>query len=316
VLGVGIATLDIVNLVACYPAEDAEVRALGQRVVRGGNCANTLAVLAQLGRSCEWCGVLADDAGAARITADLDARGIAHRHALRVAGGATPTSYIALSRASGSRTIVHHRALPELTAAAFAAVPLDGVDWVHFEGREPAETARMIARVRRVRPGLPVSVEIEKPRPGIEALYHGADVLMVARAYAQAISDRQHLDPRAFLARLAASSDARLLLLPWGAEGAYGLAAGATAVQFAPAHPPATLRDSLGAGDVFNAAVIDRLLGRVTAQGAFEQCCAASAVTDLLERANRLAGFKCGRDGLDGLVADARRAGAVAARAD
>lgn len=37
VLAIGIATLDIVNLVSVYPTEDSEVRALDQRVTRGGN---------------------------------------------------------------------------------------------------------------------------------------------------------------------------------------------------------------------------------------------------------------------------------------
>src|SRR5690606_2634666 len=40
VLAIGIATLDIVNTVDGYPAEDAEVRASAQRVSRGGNATN------------------------------------------------------------------------------------------------------------------------------------------------------------------------------------------------------------------------------------------------------------------------------------
>ncbi len=44
ILGVGTATLDLINSVAAYPPEDSEVRASAQRRARGGNCANTLAV--------------------------------------------------------------------------------------------------------------------------------------------------------------------------------------------------------------------------------------------------------------------------------
>jgi ketohexokinase len=307
VLGVGIATWDIVNLVAEYPPEDAEIRALGQRVARGGNGANTLDVLTQLGRRCAWVGVLANDAGAGLISADLACRGIDHRHARRVDGGVTPTSYITLSRATGSRTIVHHRDLPELTAADFGRVPLDGWSWVHFEGRNPAETARMIERVRRERPGLPISVEIEKPRDGIEALFTGADMVIFARAYVQALSGTPEPDPAACLDRLAGRTDARLCLLPWGAAGAYGLASRGADPVFAPAHPPVVLRDSLAAGDVFNAAVIDGLLDMGLDAAASDDGLAA-----LLTRANRLAGFKCGRDGLDGLAAAVREAGLLA----
>jgi ketohexokinase len=349
VLGVGIAVRDIVNVVAEYPPEDAEVRALERRTARGGNCANTLDVLVQLGHRCAWAGVLAGDDGAGFIAEDLTRRGIDHSHARRLAGGATPTSYITLSRATGSRTIVHYRDLPELAAADFARQPLDGLDWVHFEGRNPVETAQMLARVRCERPDLPISVEIEKPREGIEQLFCGVDVLIVARTYAESVSaaagagpgaragadgavegtgdavvdsdseggcgDGSYpgtgIDPRGFLRRMAAITDARLCLLPWGAAGAYALATGSAAPVFAPAQPPAALRDSLAAGDVFNAAVIDGLLALGQGRGGLAAAAAAGdgALAALLARANRLAGLKCGRDGLDGLGAAARAAG-------
>ena len=196
------------------------------------------------------------------------------------------------------------RDLPELTAADFEQVTLDGLAWAHFEGRNPTETAQMIARVRRERPGLPVSVEIEKPRAGIEALFTGADVLIFARAYVQATLGDSAAEPRACLERLAADADARLCLLPWGADGAYGLAAGAAEPVFAPAYPPPELRDSIAAGDVFNAAVIDGLLA-----WGIDAAATNAGLVALLDGANRLAGFKCGREGLDGLVQDARAAG-------
>ena len=40
ILAIGIATLDIVNTLDGYPAEDDVVRALRQRVSRGGNATN------------------------------------------------------------------------------------------------------------------------------------------------------------------------------------------------------------------------------------------------------------------------------------
>ena len=49
ILGIGIATLDVINIVDEYPREDDEIRANGQRIARGGNVTNTLVVLSQLG---------------------------------------------------------------------------------------------------------------------------------------------------------------------------------------------------------------------------------------------------------------------------
>ena len=58
VMCVGIATLDIINRVEQYPAEDSEVRALAQSQRMGGNAANTATVLAQLGVQAFWVGNL------------------------------------------------------------------------------------------------------------------------------------------------------------------------------------------------------------------------------------------------------------------
>jgi ketohexokinase len=293
VLGVGIATLDLINEVPRWPAEDEEVRALAQHLRRGGNVTNTLVVLAGLERACTWAGTLAEDPQSGLILNDLRRHGVSSAGCVRHPG-ATPTSYVALSRASGSRTIVHHRDLPELAAAELAGLPLGPFDWLHFEGRNPAETSMMLAHCRNRWPGTPISVELEKPRPEIESLFDGPDVLIFSRVFARS---RGFEEPGRFLAEMRRRTGAGLLILPWGADGAYGLAREGS-VRHAPAHPPPAVVDTLGAGDVFNAAVIDGLLTGL-------------ALDALLARANRLAGHKCGRPGFDGLVASARAAGLI-----
>ncbi len=292
VLGVGIATLDLINEVEVYPVEDAEVRALAQRRVRGGNVTNSLSLLAQLGHRCAWVGTLADDAASGLIREDLAHRGIDAAAATCVAGAVTPTSYITLSRTTGSRTIVHYRDLPELDFQAFARVPLDGLAWVHFEGRNPAETRRMIRRVRDERPAAGLSLELEKARPGMDALLDGPQLLLAGRAYAQAVG---FSDPGPFLEDLIERTSAELCVVAWGERGASYLVRGDVTRQI-PAHRPEQVVDTLGAGDCFNAAVIDGLLRGL-------------ATDDAVARAVGLAGFKCGRQGLDGLVEAACREG-------
>ncbi|MBK1647317.1 PfkB family carbohydrate kinase [Rhabdochromatium marinum] len=295
-LGVGIATLDIINRVPRYPREDEELRATGQRIARGGNVTNTLAVLSQLGRHCDWAGCYADDNDAQRILRDLAACGIGTATAVRCAHSATPVSYITLSEATASRTIVHHRKLPELTAADFAAVPLEPYHWVHFEGRHPVETAAMIERARHAHPQRPISVEIEKSRPELELLLQPVRLLLFSRALVrQQIGD--DAPPWDYLAAQQSRSGAALCIAPWGAEGAYGIDQ-AGKRWFAPAAPPEQLHDTLAAGDVFNAVLIDALLrGAVPAEA--------------MARANRVAGYKCGRSGLEGLIDAAAGAGLI-----
>ncbi|MCG6861835.1 MAG: PfkB family carbohydrate kinase [Chromatiaceae bacterium] len=294
VLAVGVAALDIINEVAAYPAEDAELRSLCRRIVRGGNAANTLAVLSQLGHNCAWVGTLGSDIEGSEVLKDLDRRGINTSACVRYTHGCTPTSYVVLSRASGSRTILHYRDLPELTAADFAQVPLDGFDWVHFEGRDPKETASMMQDCVGRLPGIGISLEVEKPRPGIETLFALPNVLIFSRHYARS---RGCTDPRRFLCDQWDHTGARLLILPWGEEGAYAQLRGEE-ICYAPPHTPGLVIDTLGAGDVFNALVLDGLL-------------AGRSLPTLLRCCNALAGFKCGILGLDDLVVSAREAGVL-----
>ncbi len=281
VLGVGIATLDVINEVASYPAEDDEVRALAQRRVRGGNVTNSLSVLSQLGHACRWVGMLGDDAAADLILQDLGCHRIDTREAVRVPGGATPTSYVTLNRSNGSRTIIHFRDLPELDASAFDRVSLTDVVWVHFEGRNPPETHRMIQRVRAEVPHVPVSVELEKRRDGIDALMVGPRVLLASRAFALASGFDQ---PASFLEDLAQHTSAELCVVAWGAHGASYMRRGG-AVRQVPGFAPDKVIDTLGAGDVFNAGVIHGLLSGLSP---------AEAVAVAV----KLAGETCGLMGL------------------
>lgn len=284
VLAVGVATLDIVNEVEDYPPEDSEVRALAQHVRRGGNATNTLVVLSQLGHQCAWAGTLADEPDAEHIVADLTHHGVDLHACRRLAYGKVPTSYILLNRHNGSRSIVHYRDLPEYACEDFRAIDLSELDWLHFEGRALEETRCMLETARRARAELPLSLEVEKPRPGIETLLPLADLVLFSRAYARATG---HADPESFLAWAHQRAAQAELYLAWGDAGAWARdRAGET--HHCRAQPPPRSVDTLGAGDVFNAGIIDaRLRGRA---------CAAALVSGVA-----LAGRKCGLPGLDGL---------------
>ena len=279
ILAIGTATLDLVNQVDDYPVEDSKVRAIAQYSSRGGNAANTLVTLRRLGHQCSWGGVLADDEGSRLIVDDLTSQGISSIPAVRIAGR-TPTSYIALSRRNGSRTIIHHRELREFTAVDFQAIDLSPFDWVHFEGREPLQLELMLVRV--VAAGLPCSLEVEKPREGIRALFPLPQLLLFSRGYAesagfsQAVPFLDHMRPQC-------RGDADLVCA-WGDAGAWALSARGELLH-SPAFPPARVVDTLGAGDLFNGGVIDGLVRGCSLEESLTSAC-------------RIAGEKCGRQGL------------------
>jgi len=289
ILGMGVATLDIVNEVPAYPPEDGEVRAEHQRFRRGGNAANTLEVLAQMGHGCHWAGVWADEPDGRWIVADLEARGVGTETGIKVAPGKSPTSYITLAGDTGSRTIVHFRDLPELRADDLAAIDLAAYRWIHLEARpNTSEISRMQHLIRERSPGALISLEVEKPREGLSHCLHDPDVVLFAGDYARG----QGFDgPEAFLRSLDPSAVPGLKVCTWGEEGAAALD-NAGRMHRTGAHPPARVVDTVGAGDTFNAGLIDALIDH-------------RPVAQALEAGARLAGRKCGRLGLDG-VATAR----------
>ncbi len=283
ILAVGVATVDIINEVDTYPPEDAELRAVSQLVRRGGNATNTLVVLSQLGNQCAWAGVLADEHDTPVVLDELEQYDINIDYCTRLASGKLPTSYITLSRSSGSRTIVHYRDLPEYSRVAFARIPLQTFEWVHFEGRNVPETLLMMQYVQRHAPDLPVSLEVEKSREGIEQLFPFAGLLLVSSDYVRQKAGKPD-DQLQIIRQHAPHADLVLML---GENGAIGLT-GQGERCCVPACFPAKVVDTLAAGDTFNAGMIDSL-------------CRQRDLKHAMRFASMLAGKKCGQSGLHGL---------------
>ncbi len=283
ILAVGIATQDIVNEVDTYPLEDTEVRALAQSVRRGGNATNTLLVLTQLGHRCSWAGALPGGTDTTVVDEELQRYGIDSGYCWRLPGGKLPTSYITVSRDTGSRTVVHYRDLPEYDAEAFSRIPLAEFDWLHFEGRNIEQALLMMQRARDLVPRTPVSLEVEKPRQGIDRLFPSADLLLFSQAFAR----QRDIPPSELLQQVRQSAPQADLVCTLGAQGAIGISrtGGVIAVN---AYPPPRVVETLGAGDTFNAGLIDARLRGV-------------ALHDAMRFASQLAGQKCGQAGLHGL---------------
>lgn len=284
ILGIGIATLDIINTVASYPVEDSKNRALNRRISRGGNAANTLVVLSQLGHQCAWGGVSSDKSDGQFILADLQSQGVDTTACRLVPHSEMPTSYILLNQSNGSRTIVHYRNLPEFTFADFQTIDLTAFNWLHCEGRNVTDMQHMLQWAHHVNPTLTISVEIEKPRPAIEQLFNQADVLLFSRAFAHHCGYDNGLG---FLCAMRQRIPYARLVCAWGSQGAYALDT-TNHPLCSPAYPPAQVVDTLGAGDTFNAGIIHGL-------------CQKHDLATTLHAACRLAGKKCGQVGLMGL---------------
>ncbi len=281
ILGIGNATLDIINIIDHYPQEDSEFRILKQHFQRGGNTTNTLAILSQLGYNCNWAGVLVDEPDSQYILQDLNHYQINYSAVELLKSGKLPTSYILLNQTNGSRTIAHYRDLPEYAYQKFATINLANFNWIHFEGRNIAQVQLMFAYLNQSYPQIPCSLEIEKPRENIDTLFTYPKVLIFSKAYANHYGYQQPIE---FLHYIRQQSLDNLLVIAWGEQGAYALDT-KNQHYHSPAYPPKKVIDTIGAGDVFNAGIIDGLLKQY-------------AVEKLLQHSCQLAGKKCGLLGL------------------
>ncbi|KAM3560506.1 hypothetical protein MY1884_002895 [Beauveria asiatica] len=215
---VGACYLDTILTVPHYPEEDTKLRASNLEIRRGGNCANSLQVLQQLiERPADAANKAVPDDDPSRPDEAVKNRlyllaclpkqdSPATRQVMQSFGSGTPisfkhclyradateaaSSYIIRSSKTGSRTLVNHNALEEMTVAEFEAVArdfeADGQSWWHFEGRIPETTLECIRILRRILPGSKISVEVEKPgRQGLRALAAEADVVFYSKVWAE-----------------------------------------------------------------------------------------------------------------------------------
>ncbi|HID82989.1 MAG TPA: carbohydrate kinase [Chromatiales bacterium] len=284
ILVTGIAARDIIHTVSHYPAEDEEMRAESQEIRLGGNAANTATVLAQHSHDVHFLGTVASDSAGKALIREMQNNNIHTQHCPRMTGS-TPTSYITLNQENGSRTIIHYRDLPEFSAPDFPMDAISTFDWFHFEGRNVAETRKMLEAIRSQKVDQSISLEVEKCHENIESLFELADVLLFSRDYARF---QQFDNAAAFLKSTRRQFNNKILICSWGEAGATGMDRDRHIIQQAAWKPPRVI-DTIAAGDTFNAGIIHSFSSGKTLVEALSYAC-------------ELAGRKVGQSGLKNLA--------------
>lgn len=270
VLGVGECSHD---LVLTLPPGEAlsrplpdKLRASSLEALGGGQIATALVAVRRLGRSAAFCGAVGDDASGREVLAGLSAEGVDLRAVRTCAGASTRTAVLLVDQA-GERAVleVRHPGLtldaewpPEALVAAARVL--------HVDGTFP-QASLAAARLAR-RYGTLVSLDLDRPFPGVDELLELADLCAVSERFPQLLLGEADAD-RAALRLAERAPGAGLLVVTRGERGCAIVSTGSTVppageapMTVLPAFTPPALRDTTGCGDTFRAALIVALLER------------------------------------------------------
>jgi len=277
VIGLGANASDHLISIPHYPKPGEKVRFSSYRAQGGGQAATALVTVARFGYRTRYFGAVGDDRDGEANLAGLRAEGVDVSGVLVRPGALTQRAFILVDRASGERTIIWGRSeglIPspeEIDAGAIAQGRL-----LHTDAQEPRAAARAARAARRA--GMPVLVDLEHTRPGIEELLPLVDFLIVDEGFPERATGTRDIE-RA-MAALEERSHGALVVVTRGRRGALARVDGCA--RDYPAYAIEAV-DTTGAGDVFHGAFAVACLDGMDLAGALDFCNAVAAMKCLAE---------------------------------
>lgn len=188
VFAFGSCGVDYLAVVDAYPAPDDKIRTRSLTTQGGGNAANAATGAARLGCAACLASRVGADGAAEAIAGELEGDGVSTRYLTRAPAGPSPSTYIIVDAAAGTRTCIHTPG-PPLTPADVAGLgadenPVAGVtsaSVAFFDGRL-ADAALAVADAARAA-GVTVLVEAERPRDGLADLLARADAVATSAGF-------------------------------------------------------------------------------------------------------------------------------------
>ncbi len=281
-LCVGHIALDLIFSVSEFPDHPTKTPAHRYHRGVGGMSGNAAVALARLGAQVDFCGPVGQDEVADVFEQVLRAEGVGLAGLRRVPGASSSVSSIIVDR-HGERMIFNAKGSALDAPGPFDASVMDGIDFVLVDPRCPAWAEAALLEARRR--GIPTMLDGEvSPRADLQRLVPLADWRVFSERGWLAYADGE---PEAMLQQLAAQDPSRRVVRTLGSQGlqwcdAQGCLQHLSAVQ------AGAVVDTLGAGDVFHAA-----LGLALAEGQADEAA--------LRFAAAAAALKCCRpDGIAG----------------
>ena len=248
IVGIGACVMDTLITVPKYPAEDTKCRANGMKLAGGGPTATGIVAAAKLGESCEFIGVLADDAGGRFLVKDFDKYGVDVSSIDIIKGYRSFTSCIWLNAQKATRTCVFDKGnLPPMVLSDKQKQTIRKAKLLMIDGNEidAAEQAAKIAKDN----GVQVLYDAGGLYDGVERLLKLTDILIPSEEFALGHTGEKSAEAAA--QNLYNTYHPEIVVITQGSRG--GVIFDGKRIVSYPIYP-AKVVDSNGAGDVFHGA--------------------------------------------------------------
>jgi len=270
VVGVGIASLDMVAVAAAEPQLGIKQPVARWLEMGGGPVATALATMSRLGASAAMAGAVGDDAYGARILEGLRTAGV-DPVGMQVRPGSSHVAFALAEPGRDRRTIFWHNDRAVLDGIVLEQALISSARALALDTHIPA-SAMQAARWMRAAGGL-VMIDAERVREQTLALLPLCDLMVVSQRFAHEVTG---LAGAGEAAQALHVRFGRLALVTCGAAGSWCADAGELF------HTPAfaiTPLDTTGAGDVFHGALLFAVLRGDPIRRAVRFASAAAAIS-------------------------------------
>jgi sulfofructose kinase len=276
-VGVGLNATDTLIPLATYPERGSKMEYRSETVLPGGQVASTVVACQHWGLKTRYVGKLGDDAAATLHHQAFACEGVETK-VVTVPGGVSPQSLI-LVDGSGERTVLNRRddrlvLRPEELEQRWIV----NARALHVDGHDTAAATLAASWAREA--GIPVVADLDEQYPGVEALLHKIDYLIVSRDFPCKLMQEKDLETalRAMQQRYGSKLAAATLgpdgVLAWDGRG----------FHYRPAFEVPVV-DTTGAGDIFHAGFIFGLLQGWPLDRQLDFACAAAALNCMAQGA-------------------------------
>ncbi|XP_060180630.1 uncharacterized protein LOC132610347 [Lycium barbarum] len=220
ILGCGGVSLDFLAAVDSYPNPDDKIRSTSFEVQGGGNTGNALTCAARLGLTPRIISKVADDSQGKGMLEELEADGVDTSFMVVSNGGNSPFTYIIVDNQTKTRTCIHTPGYPPMIPSDLSLSnllsALDGAKLVYFDVRLH-ETAAIVAE-EASRRGIPILIDAEKKRDGLDNLLSFASYAVCTTSFPQAWTEASSI-PSALVSMLLRLPKVKFVIVTLGKDG-------------------------------------------------------------------------------------------------